>query len=331
MQKKPESNNVDLTHMPQYIKQAPWYIDTKDAPVLTHQRARNDNSKPSMETWYKRGVNSDIKVTKYRKGACQNCGAMTHQAKFCTERPRKIGAKFTGRDFAHDENVQKIELGYEAKRDRWNGYDPHSFNFIVEEWNSLNEEQKKKKAREFEERIRQKEERGDAQDSDSQSDSGDSDKEKNVDESNFANKDPRVRTTIRNLRIREDIAKYLRNLDPSSAVYDGKSRTMKENPNPDVPESQQTFKGDNYAKVTGDYIQMMNQEGFVLEAGQAGVEVNNMAMPSQVFIMHKQFKEKKEQLLQKKANELTEKYGGAEHQHMPEEIKESIRADIDDL
>ncbi len=46
----------------------------------------------------------------------------------------------------------------------------------------------------------------------------------------YANKDPKIRTTTRNLRIREDTAKYLRNLDPNSAPYDGKSRSMKENP-----------------------------------------------------------------------------------------------------
>jgi len=37
-----------------------------------------------------------------------------------------------------------------------------------------------------------------------------------------------------NLRIREDTAKYLRNLDPNSAPYDPKSRSMKENPNPNA-------------------------------------------------------------------------------------------------
>ena len=49
----------------------------------------------------------------------------------------------------------------------------------------------------------------------------------------------RVRTTgggatgsVRNLRIREDTAKYLLNLDPSSAHYDPKSRSMREDPQP---------------------------------------------------------------------------------------------------
>ncbi len=36
--------------------------------------------------------------------------------------------------------------------------------------------------------------------------------------------DAKNRMTVRNLRIREDTAKYLRNLDPKSAYYDPKTR-----------------------------------------------------------------------------------------------------------
>ena len=56
---------------------------------------------------------------------------------------------------------------------------------------------------------------------------------------------------------------------------------MKDNPNPNRPENKQAFKGDNFVKVSGDYIKLMNQEGFILEANQVGgVEINNVAMPS---------------------------------------------------
>ena len=50
----------------------------------------------------------------------------------------------------------------------------------------------------------------------------------------------RVRTTaggstgsVRNLRVREDTAKYLLNLDLNSAYYDPKTRSMRADPNPD--------------------------------------------------------------------------------------------------
>ena len=52
-------------------------------------------------------------------------------------------------------------------------------------------------------------------------------------------KDQRQRTTTRNLRIREDTAKYLLNLDVNSSYYDPKSRSMRENPMLGMPESEQ--------------------------------------------------------------------------------------------
>ena len=52
---------------------------------------------------------------------------MTHTLKFCCERPRKVGAKWTGSNIQADEVVVgELELDFEAKRDRWNGYEPDS-------------------------------------------------------------------------------------------------------------------------------------------------------------------------------------------------------------
>lgn len=63
------------------------------------------------------------------------------------ERPRKIGAKWTNFDFAPDEYTQpKLTLGWDAKRDRWNGYDPSTYKQVVEEHEKL--EQTRKKLRE---------------------------------------------------------------------------------------------------------------------------------------------------------------------------------------
>ena len=95
----------------------------------------------------------------------------------------------------------------------------------------------------------------------------------------FVNKDPKVRTDVRNLRQREDIAKYLRNLDPNSAHYDGKSRIMKENPNPSLPENEQLFKGDNFVKFSGDALRVMQHEAFMIQANAA--LKNNPEAPAQ--------------------------------------------------
>lgn len=51
------------------------------------------------------------------------------------QRPRKVGAKFTGTGIAPDEHSQvQIDLDYDGKRDRWNGYDPEEHQRIVEEY-----------------------------------------------------------------------------------------------------------------------------------------------------------------------------------------------------
>ena len=42
--------------------------------------------------------------------------------------------------------------------------------------------------------------------------------------------DAKQRVTVRNLRIREDTAKYLHNLAEDSAYYDPKSRSLRSNP-----------------------------------------------------------------------------------------------------
>lgn len=62
--------------------------------------------------------------TVYRKGACKNCGAMTHKEKDCVERPRsaKKAAWKSGLDIAPDEVSLNLEhhgkVSYSAKRDQ---------------------------------------------------------------------------------------------------------------------------------------------------------------------------------------------------------------------
>ena len=75
--------------------------------------------------------------------------------------------------------------------------------------------------------------KGDISSDSSDSDAEDDEKaeDKYADGMNMQAKfDAKNRVSVRNLRIREDTAKYLRNLDVNSAHYDPKTRTMRSNP-----------------------------------------------------------------------------------------------------
>ena len=56
---------------------------------------------------------------------------MGHKRKECTERPRKIAAKFNARNIASDDIVKDVNLNWEAKRDRWNGYDAEMYQKFI--------------------------------------------------------------------------------------------------------------------------------------------------------------------------------------------------------
>lgn len=132
-------------HIPQYIAQAPWYLNTETG--LKHQRLSIGEKGES--SWYKRGEFAGPAATKYRKGACTNCGSMTHDQKSCFSRPRQKGAKFTQQDIQPDEIIQDIKLDFDGKRDRWNGYDNSEYKKSVDAFERMEEVRKKKKEAEI--------------------------------------------------------------------------------------------------------------------------------------------------------------------------------------
>eukprot|EP01017_Pseudomicrothorax_dubius_P033238 TRINITY_DN4434_c0_g1_i4.p1 TRINITY_DN4434_c0_g1~~TRINITY_DN4434_c0_g1_i4.p1 ORF type:complete len:387 (-),score=121.76 TRINITY_DN4434_c0_g1_i4:40-1200(-) len=132
----------------------------------------------------------------------------------------------------------------------------------------------------------------------------------------IANRDPRTKTTIRNLRIREDTAKYLLNLDDQSAYYDGKSRSMRENPNPHLPMDKQMFKGDNQLRFTGETMNLLEQERFVWENVDKNLNqdvLNTIALPTATEVIHKKTKENLSKELEEKKKKLFSMYGGEQH------------------
>ncbi|KAI9193260.1 Pre-mRNA splicing Prp18-interacting factor-domain-containing protein [Polychytrium aggregatum] len=306
----PETGRDINPHIPHYIAQAPWYLSI-DHPTLKHQRF--EDKKDSIDQWYARGAKQGPAATKYRKGACANCGAMTHKAVDCMERPRKVGAKWSGQDIQQDEVIGDVALGFEAKRDRWNGYDSTDHMRTIAEWELI--EQRRKQLRE--ESAKETLKSGIEKDEE-----GDSDKDEDIyaDDVDMPGQkvDTKRRTTVRTLRIREDTAKYLHNLDINSAYYDPKTHAMRDDPTKDRgSDSVTTFAGDNFSRYSGDAPNLAKLQLFSWEAEERGKAVHIQSNPTQAELLHKEYLSKKNKLTDSSKDSILQKYGGEEHLQAP--------------
>lgn len=169
---------------------------------------------------------------------------MTHKKRDCLERPRKKGAKFTHKNIQADEVIQDVATGYDAKRDRWNGYDAAEHKLVYDEYAAVEAARQKMREEEIDNQtttdlaaVRKvaKAGKSDAKEVDpdfGSSEDEDADEDKYADAADAVGQklDAKTRITVRNLRIREDTAKYLINLDPESAYYDPKTRSMRDAP-----------------------------------------------------------------------------------------------------
>ncbi|KAL7281688.1 hypothetical protein PYCCODRAFT_1442387 [Trametes coccinea BRFM310] len=322
-------------HIPQYIAQAPWYLDT-GAPSLSHQRIPEyDRSADKLDNWYDRGAKAGPAAKKYRKGACENCGAMTHKKQDCLERPRKKGAKYTNKDIAPDEVIQDVATGYDAKRDRWNGYDPAEHKRVYEEYEAIEAMRQKLREEEIDKRTttdlaavrkvaKAGKEKSEGKDDDfGSSEDEDEDQDKYAEAADAVGQklDTKTRITVRNLRIREDTAKYLINLDPSSAYYDPKTRSMRDNPLKNVPPEEARFAGDNFLRFSGEAPEVQKLQLFAWNAAQRGNDVHINALPTQGQLLHKEYIKKKEELKDTTKVSILAKYGGEEYlEKAPKEL-----------
>lgn len=152
------------------------------------------------------------------------------------------------------------------------------------------------------------------------SDSDEQEDKEDVEKAQFQNQ---------NLRNREDTAKYLRNLDPNSAPYDPKSRSMKTNPNPLARDP--NFKGDDFIKLSGDYINLIQSEGFMVDVNKkaeelgTGLYANHVAMPSQFEVIKREFLKQKDSMKDEKVKAVLDKYGATDNQKMPKELMDQLQ------
>lgn len=329
-------------HIPQYISSAPWYINSR-GPTLKHQRQPSSMTKSDVGTihdYYQRGVKLEA-ASKYRKGACENCGAVTHKRKDCLERPRKTGAKYSNDSIAPDEKLlPDLKLDYDGKRDRWAGFDASMYKTVVDEYEKVEEAKRILK----EEKMKQDLINIDSKHPEAPVESAvgpstdpsadpteettgvESDGESEDEDEKYADHvdmpgtkvDSKQRITVRNLRIREDVAKYLRNLDPDSAYYDPKTRAMRDDPYKNASKKPpDVYAGENFVRYSGDTMRVMDAQKFAWQAQEKGLDVHLMAEPTKAELLHKEFKVKSTEIKESVKQNILEKYGGQEHLDVP--------------
>ena len=293
------ANKERNEYIPQFISKKPFYIQDSDTAddYLEHQRLQKSEADSK---WYDRGKKLGPAATKYRKGACENCGAMSHKTKECLSRPRKQGAKWTGKDIQADEMIQDVQLGWDAKRDRWNGYDPAEYQAVIEEYNQLEELRKQARG--------ERTENNDEQDEVT---------EKNVEDAKYEEETDMGRqqpTSTRTLRLREDTAKYLLNLDLESAKYDPKTRSMVDK-GATADQAAALVAEEGFMKASGDAAEFEKAQLYAWETQQRGEnnKIHLQANPTSGEYVHKKEQEAAEVKRKAQKKALLEKYGGDEH------------------
>eukprot|EP00127_Corallochytrium_limacisporum_P007164 Clim_evm37s243 gene=Clim_evmTU37s243 len=340
-----EKGEVINPHLPKFIRSAPWYAD-RGHPSLSHQRKDKgaESEKKEIEAgknglWYKRGREakdfSDV-GSKFRKGACENCGAMGHKRKDCLERPRKRTAKGMGTTLTAEDMAQpEMTHTFESKRDRYAGYDPKQYKSVVQKFallrklkNDMKKDGHDKREADEAEDVFRLLEGEDPNDSELRaileelaeiSEGSDDDEEDRERWSQLTDAERQEIDALRagrgkehNLRLREDTAKYLRNLDPDSAHYDPKSRSMQEDPysGKDTASAIAAYHGDNFERYTGEVKKVTEQQVLAWELAEKGkLQADLFAEPTRAAQSLAHVVEAKEERKREIADAIREKYG----------------------
>ena len=288
-------------YIPSFIAKKPFYIDDESSAndYLEHQRLHK--SKPEDQKWYDRGKRLGPAATKFRKGACENCGAMTHKTKECLSRPRRLGARWTGKDIEADEMIQKVDMGWDAKRDRWNGYDASEYRNVVEEFEEL--EKLKRQAK-------QSGKDSDLNGGNVESDDEEQEEVRYAEESDMGRKQS---TATRNLRIREDTAKYLLNLDLDSAKYDPKTRSMVDM-GAQIDKASVLVAEENFIRSSGEAAEFERAQRYAWESAERGnTQLHLQANPTAGEFQRRKEQTESEFRRDTDRKALLDKYGGAEY------------------
>lgn len=294
-------SNERNEYIPSFIAKKPFYIAddlATDDDYLEHQRLQSQKNSDPLATskWYDRGAIAGPKATKYRKGACENCGSLGHKERDCLQRKRKKGAKWTGRDIAEDRVEQGVKLGWDAKRDRWNGFEAQEYQEVIDEYNEVEKVKKLNAAI-----------TSGGADGESEEDGEGAAGEEGAKYEEETDMGRQQSTSTRNLRLREDTAKYLLNLDLDSAKYDPKTRSMLDT----ETSTNELIAEDGFQRASGDASEFERAQRYAWETQERGDadKLHLQANPTEAQLSRKRKADEDLRKQEERKKLLTSKYG----------------------
>jgi len=323
-------------HNPEFLTKKPWYL-TEDAaqpnePTLDHQTRIQDTTTTSLtetdrlleqqqQRKGKTALKKDDWVEAYRRNQppYRMCKILAVRKRGSV---RLVDVQFEDGSIEKGIPSQRIRVtgtgnrtnitthSYDSKRDAYHGYNADAHNTLLAKRFAQREELRRQ--------VKEQQKDGDPDEiANNNSSSSDDD-----DDNEFAQTDAdakvvttrlarqggvggaQMKVTARNLRIREDTAKYLHNLDLESAHYDPKSRSMRDNPHHHTDKDtfvKGEYSGDNALRHSGDAGRMM--QSFAWDEAQ----------PSQAELHQRQNTAKKKTVSETHKRTVLAKYGGQEH------------------
>jgi pre-mRNA-processing factor SLU7 len=131
-EKLPNEGDLTGATLPEYVRNQPWYFRTP-GDSAGHQRIAPyaQQVRTELSEFYHHGKSKKPEVVKWKPGCCNNCGSSGHSEYDCPERPRKRNARMAGKGVVVKEIPETHKLSFDAKHDRFAGYDTNRWWFQV--------------------------------------------------------------------------------------------------------------------------------------------------------------------------------------------------------
>ncbi|CUS22571.1 LAQU0S06e01068g1_1 [Lachancea quebecensis] len=264
------SKRQENVHIPKYIKDQPWFYKSstkgseENEDYLAHHRRHNrpdsdldidNNAEPKVG----RGItdayeqHTEVSRPRFAKAKCLNCGAGDHISRDCLEAPRKRRAGPEAQVRTTVIRRTESDGNWDARRDRWFGYEGKEYETVLQKWEDNAAKQREQAA-------------GDKDIADEL----DTDEEIELaalglfkDEATGAvaaddEQGSKLRTSV---RLREDRAAYLDDINSETINYDPKSRLYKSDTLGEVDSESKMF----HRHLTGESLELSKLSRFARE------------------------------------------------------------------